>query len=264
MWIIEKTVSKGDYNYAVVKNHPKATKYGYVLEHVVVAENILGRILQKDEVVHHVDGNKKNNNPKNLEVMNKRERASLHGKMSGKNYVEFKCPQCEKIFTKPRNKTFLVKKTKNNVCFCSLHCSGSFYAKLRKIGKMTDQMLLSIDQNVQKEYKYFEIEPIPHVHLNCNKIKKEKPEPISKKKKCPNCTNEMYYKSKFCQNCSNKLKANKSEEYLLEIKEMYEKSKTMPYTQIAKEYGISDNAVRKRIKSAGYDIIKKHKIKTNT
>lgn len=263
MWIIEKTVSKGDYNYAVVKNHPKATKYGYVLEHVVVAENMLNRMLEKDEVVHHLDGNKKNNNPENLEVMNKRQHNSLHGKMVGKNYVEFKCPQCDKIFSKPRNKTFLVKKTKHNACFCSLYCSGSFYGELRKIGKITDKMALSLQQNIQKEYRFFEVEPIPHVHSHFDKIKKEKPEPISKKKKCPNCTGDMYYKSKFCQNCNNKLKANKSEEYLSIVKDMYEKSKSTPYTQIAKEYGICDNAVRKRIKSAGYELIRKHKNKIN-
>ncbi len=263
MWIIERVVSKGDYNYAVVKNHPRAIRYGYVLEHIIVAENMLKRILEKDEIVHHIDGNKKNNNPENLEVMNKKDHNSLHGKMVGKNYVELKCPECDKVFLRARNKTFLVRKTKYNASFCSQSCSGSFSYRANKLNKMTDQMILSIQQNVQREYKYFEIEPIPHTHSHCDKIKKEKPEPISKKKKCPNCTSEMYYKSKFCKKCSGKLKANKSEEYLSIVKDMYEKSKSTPYTQIAKEYGICDNAVRKRIKSAGYELIRKHKKKIN-
>lgn len=37
-------------------------------EHRVVAEQILGRPLQPGEVVHHIDGNKRNNAPENLMV----------------------------------------------------------------------------------------------------------------------------------------------------------------------------------------------------
>lgn len=48
MWVIEKIVSKGDYNYAVVKGHPFSTKNNYVLEHRIVMENKLGRVLSPD------------------------------------------------------------------------------------------------------------------------------------------------------------------------------------------------------------------------
>ena len=48
--------------------HPKATVEGYVREHIVVAEYKLGRPLSKDEVVHHLDENKYNNEPENLIV----------------------------------------------------------------------------------------------------------------------------------------------------------------------------------------------------
>ena len=36
--------------------------------HRIVAEQILGRPLKKGEVVHHIDGNKRNNDPSNLMV----------------------------------------------------------------------------------------------------------------------------------------------------------------------------------------------------
>lgn len=59
MWNVEKVISKGDYLYSIVKEHPFATKNGYVLEHGIVMENHLGRLLNADEVVHHKDGNKR-------------------------------------------------------------------------------------------------------------------------------------------------------------------------------------------------------------
>lgn len=47
-------------------------------EHRVVMENILGRPLRRDEIVHHIDGNKANNNPSNLMIMSRSEHAKLH------------------------------------------------------------------------------------------------------------------------------------------------------------------------------------------
>ena len=46
--------------------------------HRVVAEQMLGRPLAKDEIVHHIDGNKRNNAPENLQVMTRSEHSRLH------------------------------------------------------------------------------------------------------------------------------------------------------------------------------------------
>ena len=46
--------------------------------HRVVAEAMLGRKLRSDEVVHHIDGNKRNNDPSNLQVMTRSEHARMH------------------------------------------------------------------------------------------------------------------------------------------------------------------------------------------
>lgn len=56
--------------YVMVSNptHHRAEQNGYVYEHVMVAEEKLGRLLKDSEVVHHEDENKQNNNPDNLFV----------------------------------------------------------------------------------------------------------------------------------------------------------------------------------------------------
>ena len=47
-------------------NHPLANKDHYVKEQILVMEKYLGRFLTKEEIVHHLDFNKKNNNIENL------------------------------------------------------------------------------------------------------------------------------------------------------------------------------------------------------
>ena len=52
--------------------------------HRVVAEQILGRPLLPGEVVHHIDGDKRNNAPENLMVFkSQREHAAWHAKHRG-------------------------------------------------------------------------------------------------------------------------------------------------------------------------------------
>ena len=47
-------------------------------EHRRVARVKIGRELQPNEVVHHIDGNKRNNNPNNLQVMTRADHMRLH------------------------------------------------------------------------------------------------------------------------------------------------------------------------------------------
>lgn len=75
-----KTGSRRNRNYIEVEAnwHPNANARGYVFLHRLVAEVIIGRFLNEDEIVHHVDHNSRNNHWSNLKVMKQSEHALLH------------------------------------------------------------------------------------------------------------------------------------------------------------------------------------------
>lgn len=60
-----------------VPMHPEANTRGYVYEHRILAEQMIGRRLLKDEIVHHKNGIRWDNSLENLQVMTKFE----HGKL---------------------------------------------------------------------------------------------------------------------------------------------------------------------------------------
>ena len=79
--------------------HPFKGMYGYVYEHRLVMEKYLGRYLTKDEVVHHIDRNKKNNDISNLQLMGKGEHTHYHhfGKKSNLKGVKRSAETVDKI-----------------------------------------------------------------------------------------------------------------------------------------------------------------------
>lgn len=53
-------------------------KVNYRHEHRVVMERHIGRPLRSDEIVHHKDGNKRNNAIENLELMTQSQHCKAH------------------------------------------------------------------------------------------------------------------------------------------------------------------------------------------
>jgi hypothetical protein len=77
-WKGGERVSNYGYILLFLPEHPMSRPDGYVLEHRVVMAEKLGRDLQRDEHVHHKDGDKRNNSPDNLELISMSDHIRLH------------------------------------------------------------------------------------------------------------------------------------------------------------------------------------------
>lgn len=129
----------GNKNYIAIKapsDYP-GKKYNdlYCYEHQYIAFLKYGRLPTKKELIHHKDGNSKNNIPENLEYISKGNHAHNHGIKKGKNLVIVCCPVCKKIFIKQKRKTHLVRK--NRTTCCSRSCS----AVISNMKEIRDEMI---------------------------------------------------------------------------------------------------------------------------
>lgn len=86
-WSGGRFVSHGYVYVHVGRDHPMANKNGCAPEHRLVMSGIVGRVLSSDETVHHIDGDKTNNSPENLQL-----RKGRHGKG-----VSYMCGDCGSI-----------------------------------------------------------------------------------------------------------------------------------------------------------------------
>jgi hypothetical protein len=100
-----KSETVHDCGYILLKkpNHHRANFFGFVYQHHIVAEKKLRRRLRKEEIVHHIDGDPKNNKPDNLEIMTRAEHARMHAVERAKergvddpNRFK-KCPMCSLV-----------------------------------------------------------------------------------------------------------------------------------------------------------------------
>lgn len=67
-WHGGRSLSTGGYIKTKQPKHPRADDKGYVFEHILVMEKMLGHPLPEGAVVHHCDKNPRNNSPFNLRL----------------------------------------------------------------------------------------------------------------------------------------------------------------------------------------------------
>ena len=77
-WKGGRRVTDGGYIAVYCPDHPKAGKRRSVYEHILVVEDYIGRYLNDDECVHHIDGNKHNNAIENLLLMSSSDHMRIH------------------------------------------------------------------------------------------------------------------------------------------------------------------------------------------
>lgn len=100
---------------AIIPDHPCADIRGKVYEHHYVMFNEIGRPLQPNECVHHIDRDRSNNKLENLRLMTKSEHAKLHALEDRNGYsVKTICKTCKEEFEH-------IKSDKR--VYCSPYCS---------------------------------------------------------------------------------------------------------------------------------------------
>ena len=131
-----------------------------VPEHRLVMAKKLGRPLSTNEHVHHIDLDKTNNDPSNLKIMTAAEHGAIHRggnriprkKVTSKfqfagrsKWVKLRCPQCGKVFFKPRSQTVLSMPNKYGANFCSIRCAALY-------GETAEDMRPSVVGNIICEF----------------------------------------------------------------------------------------------------------------
>ena len=115
-----------EYDCIYTPYHPFAPKNGYMRIHRLVMEKHIGRYLLPTEHIHHKDGNKKNNDISNLQIISNSEHQNITHIIDFSNY---KCSECGS------NKTIIEKNGRPHWYYDGLGntlCKNCYKRKLRR------------------------------------------------------------------------------------------------------------------------------------
>lgn len=79
---IGKEIVHHGYIFVKQPNHPKCNNQGYVRKHRLVMEEHIGRYLEQDEIVHHINHDRLDNKIENLMILTPSEHSKYHGSLN--------------------------------------------------------------------------------------------------------------------------------------------------------------------------------------
>lgn len=100
-WKGGRKIDKNGYVYLKKPFHSKASKDGYVAEHIFIWMNYYQKNIPLSHMIHHEDKNRQNNQIENLTLVNHREHTNIHKKPVSKETRE-KMSRIQKLLWKKR------------------------------------------------------------------------------------------------------------------------------------------------------------------
>ena len=115
-----------------------------------LVENHIGRSLNIDETIDHIDGDFSNNDMNNLRIVGRSEHCS--DDVIRRKHIEMECVECGVTFTgdwKHRNR-------KKAGPFCSKSCSGKYGARVQNGGEKKNEFIFQPVYHKLKHQKHIE------------------------------------------------------------------------------------------------------------
>ena len=228
---------KGGSEYVYSKNEYKTS----TLEHRCIATKVIGRKLTSSDIVHHIDGNTKNNSLENLLFLSNKKHIKLHQWLN------------EQLYIRGYKEKLTMKESWDK--YCKFYTDTWIFNNkdeciiLNEVADAEEKVKTSLGEYFVREKSSKKIKSTCSIKNSNKHIKKEKVE--NPKRYCVFCGNELKNRqitfcSYECQRNFNGRNVPSKEELIKTIK-----SKTS-LLQIAKHYNVSDNNVRKWLNK--YDI----------
>ena len=96
----------------------------YCYEHHYIYWKSYRQLPSRTQCIHHLNGSRRDNRVENLVLIERAEHSKEHTASRGHQVVRLKCPNCQILFEKEKEKTHLTKPGK--ATFCSKLCAHVF------------------------------------------------------------------------------------------------------------------------------------------